>query len=104
MSDLPAFIKVGSYEVHYDKLNDYQRSVYEMLSFYVQQLNRTAVDVTEVTEEQKEYIRTAGVVKFLRGRLDQFGDIEKVPRNLYDDWDAQLESIMHEPHEVQEEW
>lgn len=90
---IPEYIKLGSYEVHYKDINDYQKSIYEMLSFYVQILNQVAVDVDDVKDEQKEYLRTAGVVRFLKNRLQEFGDLEKVPRNLYDNWEAQLKLI-----------
>lgn len=101
--DLPEFIKVGDYEVHYKDLNDYQISIYQMLALYVQMLNRTAVDVSGVTEEQKEFLRTAGVVGFLRSRLDEYGDIEKVPRNLYESWESQFKSLL-DPEESKQEW
>lgn len=94
MSDsVPEFIKLGAFEAHYKELNDYQKSIYEMLAFYVQILNRQTVDISSIDDDQKEYLRTAGVVRFLKNRLDEFGDVEKVPRDLYSSVEAQLKAI-----------
>lgn len=90
---IPAYIKLADFEVHYKDLNDYQRSIYEMLVFYISLMNRNAVDVSEIESDQKEYLRTAGVVRFLKNRLQEFSDIEKVPRDLYSSLEAQLMTL-----------
>jgi hypothetical protein len=94
---IPEFIKLGDYEVHYKEINDYQKSIYEMLAFYVHMLERTAVDITGIEEDEKEYLRNAGVVRFLKNRLKEYGDVKKVPRDLYDSLEAQLRVIHDSP-------
>ena len=92
---VPEYLKIGAFEFAYKDCNDYQRSIYEMLSIYLQKLSEAATDVKEVTEEQKEYLRVAGVVRFLKCRLEEFGELKEVPRDLYD-WESQLQGLLTE--------
>jgi hypothetical protein len=95
MQPIPKFIKLGGYEIQYKDCNDFQKPIYEMLVIYTHKLGSSTVDITAVTEEQKEFLRTAGVVKFLRSRLDEYGDVTKVPRDLYD-LEAQMKTLLEE--------
>ena len=90
---IPEYLKIGTYKFAYKDCNDYQRSIYEMLSIYLQKLGEASTDVAEVTEEQKEYLRMAGVVRFLKSRLEEFGTVTEVPRDLYD-WEFQLKGLL----------
>jgi len=90
---IPEYIEIGTFKFAYEDCNDYQRSIYEMLSIYTQILGRSIIDVSDLTEEQKEYLRVAGVVRFLKSRLLEFGDVERVPRDMYDNLELQLKAL-----------
>jgi len=81
---LPEFIELGKdFKIYIKDLNEYQKQIYWLMSIYVKGLVSAQVDVTNVTPEQQEYLKIAGVVRLLKNRIIEIGELEKVPNNLY---------------------